>query len=82
MRIQFLSFILLLLCPNLKAQDIQKKLNLDDVQIKGETQSKSLSILARQKNSLEGRIPLRKDFRKEILSELSLDANTDLQIKD
>ena len=45
----------------------QKKVNLDDIQIKGETQNKGLSVLARQKNSLDGRITLRTNFKNERL---------------
>ncbi len=54
----------------LSAAQQPQKLNLEDVQIQGESQKNSINSLGRQKNTLEGRIPLRKNFREEILSDL------------
>lgn len=54
----------------LAADDIQKRVDLDDVEIKGEAQNRGMSVLNRTKNNLESRVPLRKDYRVEIIDEL------------
>ncbi len=47
------------------------KVDLDDVQIKGELLSDDrINMLARKKNSLNDKIPLRTSFRQDILEEL------------
>lgn len=81
---RFLSLVTLLFLSQISiaqkpaATGGQKKVNLDDIQIKGETQNKGLSVLARQKNSLDGRITLRTNFKTEIISEIPAYLNGNL----
>lgn len=65
-------------CGSVFAQNsvVDKKINLDDVQIKGEAQGKGMSVLARTKNSLDGRVPIRTQFKNEIAQELPVRFST------
>ena len=64
----FLSFILTAATPGF-AQN--KKLDLDDLMIKGELHSDDrLMILSRQKNELKNFIKFRTNYREEILEQL------------
>ncbi len=50
--------------------NIKQRVDLDDVQIRGEAQNQGISVLSRTKNSLDDRISIRSDFKNEINNEL------------
>lgn len=69
------TLLMLMLLSNTRALAQSKspgaKVDLDDVQIKGELLSDDrINMLARKKNSLNDKIPLRTSFRQDILEEL------------
>lgn len=62
---------LLLLIPQIGFSQAKNQINLDDVEIKGESQgSKGLGISNRKKNDLSGRIKLKSNYTPDILEEL------------
>jgi hypothetical protein len=63
--------ILSLMTSAASAQDkTQNKLDLQDVTIKGEATRAGMGVSSRARNTLDGRILQRKDFRDRILEEL------------
>ncbi|NUN05283.1 MAG: hypothetical protein HUU57_05940 [Bdellovibrio sp.] len=64
------SFILVLSLPVAAQLGAKQRVDLDDVQIKGEAQNRGMSVLSRTKNSLDGRITIRTNFKNEIIDEI------------
>lgn len=72
MRWFFLLFIFI--TPSSYAQiDKSNRIDLDDVSIKGEVNKSNQGFTKRAKHSLDSRIQLRTDFRKEILRDLPVE---------
>ncbi len=65
-----ISFFLFLTLPAAAQLDAKQRVDLDDVQIKGEAQNRGMSVLSRTKNSLDGRITIRTNFKNEIIDEI------------
>ncbi len=64
-------FIVVSLIPSLGASQEKRRLDLDDLMIKGEIHNDDrLMILARQKNELKNYVKFRTSFKEEILQEL------------
>lgn len=58
------------------AGSLGQRVDLDDVNIKGEVNKNAVSFSNRSRHSLNDRIKLRKDFNKEVLENLPADFNT------
>ena len=71
------SFILLISLSAIAQLDAKQRVDLDDVQIRGEAQNRGMSVLSRTKNSLDGRITIRTNFKSEILEEVPEYFSTD-----
>lgn len=65
-----ISFLSLLTIPAFAQLNSKQRVDLDDVQIRGEAQGRGMSVLSRTKNSLDGRIAIRSNFKNEINDEL------------
>jgi hypothetical protein len=61
---------LLMAATQVWAQDKKNDLDLEDVAIRGEATKVGLGLSSRAKNTLDGRIFIRKDFRDRILEEM------------
>lgn len=72
MKMQWIAlFLFLLATSSASAQfDAKQRVDLDDVQIRGEVQNQGISVLSKTKNSLDGRIKVRVDFKGELNDEL------------
>ena len=64
------AFAFFISLPATAQLDAKQRVDLDDVQIKGEAQNRGMSVLSRTKNSLDGRITIRTNFKNEIIDEL------------
>lgn len=62
--------LFLFVSQSFAADDAQKRVDLDDVEIKGEANGRGMSVLNRAKSNLENRVPMRKYYRTEIIDEL------------
>lgn len=66
-----LLLVLLLISPFTAQAQLTNKVQLEDVSIKGEAvRTNGLNLSSRARNTLDGRIQMRKDFRDRILEDL------------
>ncbi len=75
----FYFFAILMISSGVFAQDstkINKRVDLEDVKIKGEANKGNVSFSNRSRHSLNDRVKLRKDFNKEILENLPEEFNS------
>ena len=67
---RFLFFFILFLILSSPSFGQKKKVNLKDIRIQGEGLNNRISLSKKDRTDIEKHLKIRKDFRKEILSDL------------